>query len=99
MLAGFGFLVLMWIYGLYAHFPHMPRDCFLIDQIMLSFIKIQANATVSIICYRSCILGYHSCIEGLKKNKYSVTLSTYHGKQIKLPKIVRQLRKGENDGQ
>ena len=45
-------------------------------------------------------LGYHSCIEGLKKIKYSVILSTYHGKQIKLSVIVRQLRRGgENDGQ
>lgn len=47
------------------------------------------------------MLGYHSCIEGLKKIKYSVILSTYHGKQIKLSVIVRQLRRGggENDGQ
>lgn len=40
------------------------------------------------------MLGYHSCIEGLKKTKYSVILSTYHGKQIKLSVIVRQLRRG-----
>ena len=34
------------------------------------------------------------------KIKYSVILSTYHGKQIKLSVIVRQLRRGgENDGQ
>ena len=32
--------------------------------------------------------------EGLKKIKYSVILSTYHGKQIKLSVIVRQLRRG-----
>lgn len=37
---------------------------------------------------------------GIEKIKYSVILSTYHGKQIKLPEIVRQLRRGgENDGQ
>ena len=35
-----------------------------------------------------------SCIEGLKKIKYYVILSTYHGKQIKLSVIVRQLRRG-----
>lgn len=29
---------------------------------------------------------------GIEKIKYSVILSTYHGKQIKLPEIVRQLR-------
>lgn len=40
------------------------------------------------------MLGYHSCIEGLKNIKYSVILSTYHGKQIKLSVIVRQLRRG-----
>lgn len=27
---------------------------------------------------------------GIEKIKYSVILSTYHGKQIKLPEIVRQ---------
>lgn len=31
---------------------------------------------------------------GIEKIKYSVILSTYHGKQIKLPEIVRQLRRG-----
>ena len=38
---------------------------------------------------------------GIEKIKYSVILSTYHGKQIKLSVIVRQLRRGggENDGQ
>ena len=38
---------------------------------------------------------------GIEKIKYSVILSTYHGKQIKLSVIVRQLRRGggENDVQ
>ena len=38
---------------------------------------------------------------GIEKIKYSVILSTYHGKQIKLSVIVRQLRRGggEKDGQ
>lgn len=31
---------------------------------------------------------------GIEKIKYSVILSTYHGKQIKLSVIVRQLRRG-----
>ena len=30
---------------------------------------------------------------GIEKNKYSVILGTYHGKQVKLPGIARQLRK------
>lgn len=42
------------------------------------------------------MLGYHSCIEGLKKLNTLLyyILSTYHGKQIKLSVIVRQLRRG-----
>ena len=40
--------ILPWIYGLYAHFLHMTKDCFVIDQIMLFFVKIPANAAVSI---------------------------------------------------
>lgn len=40
--------ILPWIYSLYTHFLHMPKDCFVINQIMLFFVKIPANATVSI---------------------------------------------------
>ena len=40
--------ILPWIYSLYAHFLHMSKDCFVIDQIMLFFVKIPANAAISI---------------------------------------------------
>lgn len=36
----------------------------------------------------------HIVHRGIEKIKYSVILSTYHGKQIKLSVIVRQLRRG-----
>ena len=40
--------ILPCLYGLYAHFLHMPKDCFVIVQIMLFFIKIPANTAISI---------------------------------------------------